>query len=115
MAGMDEANQYRSLLQGRLIMKHPCVYILANKPWGTLYVGVTSNLPARIFQHKNKLANGFSARYSLNRLVYFELFEDMYTAIAREKQLKAGPRRKKTALITKSNPQWLDLYNTILA
>ncbi len=114
MEGIDELDQHYGPLQGRLIMKHPCVYILSNRPWGTLYIGVTSNLPARIFQHKNKSTNGFSARYSLDLLVYFELFEEIETAIAREKQLKAGSRRKKTALITKSNPQWLDLYETIL-
>jgi putative endonuclease len=71
----------------------PAVYLLTNRPYGTLYTGVTSNLPGRVWQHKNKLVAGFSARYNLTRLVYFEIYEDMYQAISREKQIKAGSRR----------------------
>ena len=94
--------------------KHPCIYILTNQPWGTLYVGVTSNLAVRIYQHKNKLGGGFTARYGVSRLVYFELVDDILAAIKREKQLKAGSRKKKLELIVKSNPQWQDLYDQIL-
>jgi putative endonuclease len=93
----------------------PAVYLLTNRPYGTLYTGVTSNLPGRVWQHKNKLVAGFSARYNLTRLVYFEIYEDMYQAISREKQIKAGSRRKKLALIRTKNPQWRDLYDEICA
>ena len=71
-------------------MKTPCVYILTNKPDGTLYIGVTSNLSARIFQHKNDLIDGFSKKYNLHLLVYYEVHENMYSAITREKCLKNG-------------------------
>jgi putative endonuclease len=93
--------------------RQPAVYLLTNRPRGTLYTGVTSNLPGRIWQHKNRITKGFSAKYNLTRLVYFELFEDMYHAIAREKQLKAGPRTVKVRLIEKTNPGWKDLYPEI--
>ena len=91
----------------------PAVYLLTNKPNGTLYTGVTSDLPKRIWQHKNRAINGFSAKYNLTRLVYFELFDDMYTAISREKQIKAGSRRAKICLIERSNKAWRDLYRGI--
>jgi putative endonuclease len=87
--------------------------MLTNRPRGTLYTGVTSDLPGRIWQHKNMITKGFSAKYNLTRLVYFELFEDMYHAIAREKQLKAGSRTAKVRLIEKANPCWRDLYSEI--
>jgi len=90
--------------------KKPAVYLLTNKPDGTLYTGVTSDLPRRMWQHKNKAMKGFSARYNLNRLVYFELFEAMYEAISREKQIKAGSRKTKIKLIEHDNPEWRDLY-----
>jgi putative endonuclease len=95
------------------VEKSPAVYILANRPYGVLYVGVTSHLHSRIFQHKEKLAAGFTARYNVDRLVYYELFEDMYSAISRERQLKAGPRRRKIRLIEDMNPGWHDLYDQI--
>nr|WP_284443990.1 GIY-YIG nuclease family protein [Campylobacter upsaliensis] len=79
--------------------KRPCVYILCNKPNGTLYVGVTSDLQSRIYQHKNKTFSGFTAKYNVSRLAYFEFFETMEEAILREKQLKGGSRAKKIALI----------------
>jgi len=91
-------------------MKQPCVYILASKPHGTLYIGVTSNLVARIYQHKTDLVAGFSQRYSVHRLVYIELHQDMYAAITREKQLKRWKREWKIRLIEEKNPQWQDLY-----
>jgi putative endonuclease len=90
--------------------KRPAVYLLTNKPNGTLYTGVTSDLPRRLWQHKNGITKGFSAKYNLTRLVYFELFEDMYAAISREKQIKAGSRKAKIKLIESINPVWTDLY-----
>ncbi len=93
--------------------KQPAVYLLTNKPDGTLYTGVTSDLPRRMWQHRNKTMKGFSARYNLSRLVYFELFEDMYEAISREKQIKAGSRKAKIKLIERDNPEWRDLYTEI--
>jgi len=93
--------------------RRPAVYLLTNKPDGTLYTGVTSDLPRRMWQHKNKVMKGFSARYNLNRLVYFELLEDMYEAISREKQIKAVSRKAKIKLIERNNPEWRDLYTEV--
>ena len=93
--------------------RQPAIYILTNKTNGTLYVGVTGNLPQRIWLHKNGVTRGFCAKYNLYKLVYFELYEDMYTAISREKQIKAGSRKKKIKLIESSNPAWNDLYPDI--
>ncbi len=93
--------------------RQPAVYLLTNRPHGTLYTGVTSDLHGRIWQHKNRITKGFSAKYNLTRLVYFELFEDMYQAISREKQIKAGSRKSKVGLIEKANPSWSDLYPEI--
>ncbi len=87
----------------------PAVYIMANRRKGTLYIGVTSNLPQRCFQHRSKVAGGFTSRYNLNRLVYFELHDEIEVAIAREKQLKNGPRERKVRLIESMNPAWRDL------
>ncbi len=95
-------------------MKSGFIYIITNKNNTTLYVGVTSNLPQRIVQHKEKTyKNSFSARYNLNKLVYYEQFQMIGDAIGREKQLKAGSRAKKIALITTLNPNWEDLYEDI--
>ena len=93
--------------------RQPAIYLLTNKPHGTLYTGVTSNLVKRIWEHKNKVIRGYSARYNLTRLVCFELFEEMYEAISREKQIKAGSRGKKLELIESMNPEWRDLYREI--
>jgi putative endonuclease len=90
--------------------KIPCVYILTNKRNGTLYTGVTSNLKKRIHEHKNGVVDGFSKTYSLHSLVYYEVCPSMQSAIQREKQIKAGSRKKKIVLIEKTNPQWKDLY-----
>lgn len=90
-------------------MKQPAVYIMSNKKNGTLYTGVTSNLPKRIFEHKNAIA-GFTARYECKLLVYYEILDDMENAILREKQIKSGSREKKIALINSLNPNWRDLY-----
>lgn len=90
------------------------VYILSNKWNTTLYIGVTNNLIKRIWQHKQKFVAGFTQKYQIDKLVYFEQFEGMEQAIEREKQLKGGSRKKKTDLIEKMNPQWNDLYEQIL-
>ena len=94
--------------------KLPCVYILANKPWGTLYTGVTSDLVARVYQHKKKLGGGFTAKYGVDKLVYYDCSGDMYAAISREKQIKGGSRKRKLQLIVEMNPEWRDLYEDIL-
>ncbi|QYJ69020.1 GIY-YIG nuclease family protein [Flavobacterium litorale] len=92
-------------------MKPGYIYIITNYTNTTLYIGVTSDLHERIKEHKHKrYANSFSARYNLNKLVYFEAFQMIEDAIAREKQLKAGSRANKIALIQKLNPEWKDLY-----
>ena len=90
-------------------MKQPCVYILASQKYGTLYIGVTSDLVGRLYQHRALGAQGFTSRYGVYRLVRFEMFEDMPTAIAREKQLKRWHRQWKINLIESENPQWADL------
>lgn len=91
-------------------MKQPAVYILASKRNGTLYTGVTSNLPQRIWQHRQGMGSGFAARYGCTLLVWFELHDEMIAAIAREKQIKGGSRQRKIALIAATNPEWRDLY-----
>ncbi len=93
--------------------RQPAVYLLTNKPGGTLYTGVTSQLAKRIWQHKNKAIKGFSSKYNLTTLVYYELYEDIYQAISREKQIKAGSRKKKINLIEEANQNWRDLYTDI--
>ena len=95
-------------------MKLPCVYILASKRNGTLYTGVTSNLIKRVWQHKEKIVDGFTTQYSINLLVYFEMHDLMYSAITREKQIKAWKRAWKIRLIEDKNPFWVDLYKSIL-
>ena len=90
-------------------MKRAYVYILSNKRNGTLYVGVISNLVKRIFEHKEKVVNGFSAKYNLDLLVYYEEWWNIEEAIQREKQLKAGNRKKKLGLIESINPDCKDL------
>ncbi|MCW8108204.1 GIY-YIG nuclease family protein [Alteromonas ponticola] len=95
-------------------MKQPCVYITSNLNNTTLYIGVTSNLIQRIYQHKNKQVEGFSSRYNVNKLVYFEVFDDMENAILREKRLKKWNRSWKNRLISQLNPEWTDLYPSLL-
>ena len=92
-------------------MKQPCVYIITNDRNTTLYIGVTSNLIQRIYQHKAKLVEGFTAKYNLHKLVHFEQFEDMDDAISREKRLKRWNRDWKNQLIDERNPRWIDLYD----
>jgi len=95
-------------------MREPAVYILASKPNGTLYVGVTSDLVKRIWEHRNDAVEGFTRRYGVYRLVYFEQFPSMVEAIEREKELKKWRRAWKIALIGKSNPAWRDLFPDII-
>ncbi len=95
-------------------MKNWFVYILANKPNGTLYIGVTSDLVKRVFEHREQLhPNSFTSKYNVARLVYFEQHATYETAIPREKQLKRWRRAWKDELINKENPEWRDLYDTI--
>jgi predicted GIY-YIG superfamily endonuclease len=94
-------------------MKQPCVYIMASKPQGTLYAGVTSDLRKRAFEHREGLVKGFAKKYGCKILVWYELHETMIDAITREKQIKAGSRAKKVALIEALNPEWKDLFETL--
>ena len=87
----------------------PCVYILSSAPYGTLYVGMTSDLTARLWQHRNSALPGFTGRYAIHRLVHYELFGEMEPAILREKQLKRWHRQWKINLIESGNPHWTDL------
>jgi putative endonuclease len=86
---------------------------MANPTRSVLYTGVTNDLRKRVFQHKEKLVPGFTGRYNVNMLVYFESTPDVRSAIEREKQIKGGSREKKTALVNAMNPNWNDLYNTL--
>jgi putative endonuclease len=94
-------------------MKQPAVYIMANGRNGTLYTGVTSDLVTRVWQHKNAKV-GFTNRYGCKQLVWLEVHENMLSAIAREKQIKAGSRKKKLVLIESVNPGWDDLFEAIV-
>ncbi|MDP1683396.1 MAG: GIY-YIG nuclease family protein [Burkholderiales bacterium] len=94
--------------------KQPCVYILASQRNGTLYIGLTSDLVKRGWQHRNELAEGFTQRDGVHHLVYFEMHEDMREAIVREKQLKKWNRAWKLRLIEESNPDWCDLWEGLL-
>jgi len=94
-------------------MKEPCIYILTNKPLGTLYIGVSSNLIQRIAQHQQGTFKGFSHKYNLKQLVYYEQFDCMDDAIHREKQLKNWHREWKVNLNTEFNPQWQDLTDCL--
>ncbi|OQY38318.1 excinuclease ABC subunit C [Candidatus Atribacteria bacterium 4572_76] len=89
------------------------VYIITNKINTVLYTGVTSNLKKRIWEHKEKLIEGFTKNYNINKLIYFEIYNDPENAILREKQIKAGSRIKKVKLITGINPEWKDLYDKL--
>ena len=95
-------------------MKQPCVYIVASGRNGTLYTGVTSNLARRAFEHREGLLAGFSTKYGCKVLVWYEVHETMMTAISREKQIKGGNRAKKLALIEALNPEWKDLYPSLV-
>ena len=90
------------------------VYILASRKNGTLYIGITSDLIRRTWEHKNKVVEGFSNKYGVDKLVYYEIFDDPESAIKREKRLKSYKRKWKIDLIEKSNPRWRDLYPDII-
>jgi putative endonuclease len=91
------------------------VYILFNKRNGTLYTGVTSDLIKRVYEHKNNLVPGFTNRYGIDKFGYFEVSSSIVSAIEREKQIKGGSRKKKLALIESMNPEWTDLYGSIIS
>ena len=90
------------------------IYILFNKKNGTLYTGVTSNLIKRIYEHKNKFVDGFTKKYGIDKLGYYETFDTIVSAIEREKQIKGGSRKQKIQLIELINPNWQDLYDKII-
>ncbi len=90
------------------------IYILFNKKNGTLYVGVTSDLIKRIYEHKNKIIDGFTKKYAIDKLGYYEIYEDIESAIQREKQIKSGSQKKKIELIETMNLDWNDLYHQIV-
>jgi putative endonuclease len=100
--------------QEALVNKQPAVYILASKRNGTLYIGVTSDLVKRIWEHKNNMVDGFTKRYNVHQLVWYELHESMESAITREKRLKNWKRKWKLELIERRNPKWIDMYSTIV-
>ena len=94
--------------------KQPAVYILASKKNGTLYIGVTSDLVKRIWEHKNNMVEGFTKRYGVHHLVWYEVHEGMESALEREKQLKDWNRKWKLELIESTNPSWQDLYQAVV-
>ena len=95
-------------------MRTPCVYILASRPDGALYIGVTSDLVRRVWEHRNDFIEGFTKRYRVHKLVWYEIHETMEGAISREKALKKWKRAWKIELIEKGNPAWSDLYSQIV-
>jgi len=97
-----------------MIEKHGYVYILTNAHNNVLYTGVTSNLAKRVYEHRNKLVEGFTEKYNVHKLVYYEIFDDIMSAITREKQIKGWLRSKKILLIEKSNPDWKDRYEELV-
>ena len=90
------------------------IYIMTNKVNTVLYTGFTNNLVRRVYEHKEKIIEGFTKKYNINKLVYYEIFNDARNAIIREKQIKAGSRKKKLDLINNMNPEWKDLYPEII-
>lgn len=91
--------------------KQYCIYIMTNAHYTVLYTGVTNNLQRRVLEHRSGAGSGFTKKYNITKLVYFECGADVNTAIAREKQIKAGSRKKKVDLIVNMNPEWKDLYD----
>ncbi|MCC5645848.1 GIY-YIG nuclease family protein [Nostoc sp. CHAB 5824] len=89
------------------------LYIMTNNYNTVLYTGVTNNLQRRVYEHKEKIVEGFTKKYNITKLVYYEVFEDAYTAISREKQIKAGSRQKKIDLVNSINQEWRDVYNEL--
>lgn len=95
------------------MVRQSYVYMITNHTNTTIYTGVTNDIIRRIYEHKNKMVKGFSSKYNLTKLVYYEIFEDITLAIEREKQIKGGSRKKKKELIQSFNPLWEDLYDKI--
>ena len=95
-------------------MKQPAIYMMSSKKFGTIYTGVTSDLVKRVCEHKNGITKGFVAQHKCKNLVCFEIFDTMYDAISREKQIKGGSRGKKVKLIDDFNSEWIDLYSKII-
>ena len=93
--------------------KHYCVYIMTNNHNNVLYTGITSNLKRRVYEHKEKLVKGFTKKYNITKLVYYEVFDNPENAILREKQIKAGSRQKKIDLINTTSSKWLNLYEEL--
>ena len=89
------------------------VYLISNKNNTTIYTGITSDLKRRIWEHKNSITKGFSSKYNLHKLLYYEIYNDPENAIIREKQIKSGRREKKIKLIESINPKWIDLYDNL--
>ena len=118
MAGLVPAIQQtaanRNVARQSSVMPGGWVCIMANRPNGTLYVGVTSDLGRRVWEHRKGVAEGFTKRYGLKRLVLAERFEDIVTAIQREKNMKHWPRHWKLRVISEANPNWDDLYDRLL-
>ena len=117
MAGLVPAIQ-RPLASGSIaqqssVMRGGWVYVMTNRPNGTLYVGVTSDLARRVWEHKEGVVEGFNKRYGLKRLVLAERFEDIETALQREKNMKHWPRHWKLRVISEANPNWDDLYDRL--
>jgi len=106
--------RYTSRNDVKIIMNKSYVYILANKTNRVLYVGVTSDLVKRVYEHRESLVEGFTKKYHITKLVYYEVFDNITYAIEREKQLKSGSREKKLLLIEKTNPLYEDLYLGLL-
>ena len=94
-------------------MKQPCVYLLSSRRNGTLYVGVTSDLVKRIWEHRNHVVDGFTKKYGVDKLVWYEPHDSMESALQREKAIKEWKRAWKLDLIEKANPEWVDLYETL--
>lgn len=90
------------------------VYMMSNKNNGTLYIGVTNDFVRRVYEHKQKIIHGFTEKYNLNKLVYYEIFEDAINAIEKEKKLKKAYRKEKIKMINAFNPEWVDLYDSII-
>ena len=99
---------------GKRVNKQSYLYILASKPHGTIYIGVTNDLVRRVYEHKNDLVSGFTKTYSVHDLVYYEVHSDMREAILREKRLKKWSRKWKIELIEETNPKWKDLYHSLM-
>jgi len=96
------------------MQKYYFVYIISNKLHTVLYIGVTSNLPKRVWEHKKKLVEGFTSKYNVSKLVYYEMFQEVEKAIEREKRLKTWKREWKERIINEMNPDWKDLYQSLL-